>query len=547
MPSLIYALLLFLIAAPSIANPVGRATAPAVVLDKGTFIGVDKGLNFQFLGLPFTQPVSGKARLHLPQLNLPYTGVHDATTFGPGCLQQATPTPTLVPGSNSSAPPPPTDEECLTINVITPASSHPNSKFPVAVWIYGGGFETGMSSSSDGGMIVNRSIELSEPVVYVSMNYRLNGFGFLSSREVRDAGLGNLGLHDQREALRWIQKYIRAFGDDPAKVTIWGESAGAISVGSQMMTNGGNTEGLFRGAFMESGSPNQLASDITAGQVSYDHIIADTGCASSSDTLECLRTVPAAVLLDAINKTPNIFSPAQALNLTWEPRVDGVFFTESGVNLVAKGSVADVPIVSGDCDDEGTIFSVVLTNITTDEEALDFISTNFFPAATVSRMKRLLDLYPQDPAAGSPFDTGDQNALTPQYKRLAALQANITFQAPRRFLFEKRVTKQPVYSFLSKRGKSTPFVGAFHSSDLQNVYGGGELTDYLVHFVNNLDPNGLLVTGKRFYWPRYDLTHRQLLTLLDAPLPALELTADTYREDAMKFVADLITEREQAI
>ncbi|EIN04660.1 alpha/beta-hydrolase [Punctularia strigosozonata HHB-11173 SS5] len=541
MTGLVFAVLALLASAVSLASPTVRSTAPTVVLDRGTFVGVDTGLNFQFLGIPFAQSVAGTARLRLPKPNLPYTGIHNATTFGPGCLQQASTTPVppgLLPSSISNASAPPTSEDCLTINVVTPASFTPKSRFPVAVWIYGGGFETGMTSSFDGGVIVNRSIALSEPVVYVSMNYRLSGFGFLASQEVKDAGLGNLGLQDQREALRWVQKYITAFGIDPTKVTIWGESAGAISVGLQLVTNGGKTEGLFRGGFMESGSPTP-GTDITMGQTVYNQIVAETGCSGSPDTLECLRIVPVDTLLAAINATPDILNPNQGLNITWEPRVDGVFLPESGQNLVAKGIIADIPIVNGDCDDEGTIFSVTLANITTDEQVSDFISRNFFPGASSSQMANLLALYPQDPAAGSPFDTGEQNALTPQYKRLAALQGDIIFQSPRRFLFEQRATKQPIFSFLSKRGKSTPFVGAFHSSDLQNIYGGGELTDYLVHFVNHLDPNGPLVTGETFAWPRYEPSHPQMLTLLDAPLPALELTTDTFRLDAISFVRNL--------
>jgi acetylcholinesterase len=95
---------------------------------------------------------------------------------------------------------------------------------------------------------------------------------------------------------------------------------------------------------------------------------------------------------------------------------------------------------------------------------------------------------------------------------------------------------------VSKRLKATPFIGAFHSSDLQNIYGGGELTDYLVHFVNKLDPNGPLVSGATFNWPRYELSNPQLLTFLDAPQPPLELTPDNFRVQGMNLIQKLTTE-----
>lgn len=167
-------------------------------------------------------------------------------------------------------------EDCLSINIQAPATIPAGSGLPVVVWIYGGGFEFGTTSGYDGAPIVGRSITTGSPVIYVSMNYRLNGFGFMASQEIKDAGVGNIGLDDresrsfvaggegevakagevatapsffffdalcscsmlstylipsftERAALRWVQRYISKFGGDPTKVTIWGESAGAIS------------------------------------------------------------------------------------------------------------------------------------------------------------------------------------------------------------------------------------------------------------------------------------------------------------------------------
>jgi acetylcholinesterase len=142
----------------------------------------------------------------------------------------------------------------------------------------------------------------------------------------------------------------------------WGQSAGAISVSLQMLTNGGNTEGLFRAAFMQSGSPIPVG-DITRGQPYYDFLVEHTNCTGSSDTLACLRAAPYDQLQAAIDSTPSLFS-YQSLALAWGPRADGYFLTDDPQKLVQQGQVARIPFVSGECDDEGTLFSLSQVNVT---------------------------------------------------------------------------------------------------------------------------------------------------------------------------------------
>jgi carboxylesterase type B len=284
---------------------IARAAAPTIKLDAGTFTGTASSSNTQsFLGIPFAEPPVGDLRFRLPVPNAPYNTSYTVTEFGPGCPQQAVVLPILegLPdevvdyvANSAFGTLFPSAEDCLTINVIKPTSATATSKLPVVVWIFGGGFELGSPAMYDGVTIVQRSIELGEPVIYVSMNYRLSAFGFLASAEVRAAGVGNLGLQDQRQAFRWVQNYIGAFGGDPTKVTIWGESAGAISAALHMVANDGDNEGLFRAAFMESGSPIPVG-PVENGQKYYDAIVEQTGCSTASDTLECLRTVPYATL-----------------------------------------------------------------------------------------------------------------------------------------------------------------------------------------------------------------------------------------------------------
>ncbi|KAJ3555359.1 hypothetical protein NM688_g2623 [Phlebia brevispora] len=526
-------------AAPSVT----RRSSPTVTLDNGTFVGTTDSITSTnvFLGIPFAQPPVGDLRFSLPVANDPYTGTNDATSFGSACPQQSVDLP-LPPGLAADAVDfltntildviSPSSEDCLTLNVWQPAGTKPNANLPVVAWIFGGGFELGATDTYDGGLIVQESVKLNEPVIYVSMNYRVSAFGFLASQEVKDAGVGNLGLQDQRQALRWIQKYISAFGGDPTKVTIWGESAGAISVALQMVANGGDSEGLFRGAFMESGSPIPVG-DITDGQKYYDTLVEQTGCEGSTDTLACLRQVPFNTLMAAVDNSPSIFAP-QSLNLAWLPRADGVFLSDDPQQLVVNGRVANVPFVTGDCDDEGTLFTLALLNITTDDEVRDYITSNYVPAATSSDLDQLMTLYPQDPTQGSPYDTGLLNALTPQFKRLASMQGDLVFQGPRRFFLQQRSGKQNTWSFLSKRLKALPILGSVHASDLISAYGQVDLTDYIINFVNNLNPNGPTVPN----WPQYSTSSPQLLTLLDGLIPT-SITTDTYRQDAISFWQNL--------
>ncbi|KAF7422790.1 hypothetical protein PC9H_010949 [Pleurotus ostreatus] len=520
------------------ATPLPRANS--VTLDSATFTGTTSGRVTKFLGIPYAQPPTGDRRFRLPEPIPPYTGTVRATAFGPACPQQSVRLP-LPDGLASDAVDLivntaykavfPDSEDCLSINVVVPTSATPTSKLPVVAWIFGGGFELGSPSLYDGGLIVERSIQLGEPVIYVSMNYRISAFGFLASQEVKDAGVGNLGLQDQREALRWVQKYISSFGGDPTKVTIWGESAGAISVALHMVANNGNHEGLFRGAFMQSGSPIPVG-DISHGQTYYDAIVAETGCSSASDTLACLRSVPYSTLKTATDNTPFIFD-YQSLALAWIPRADGVFLTDNPQKLVQAGKVANVPFITGDCDDEGTLFSLSTLNVTTTTQFRTYIKTFFMPQSTNAELDQMLTHYPSDITQGSPFGTGILNALTPQFKRLAAFQGDAVFQAPRRFFLQQRSGKQNTWAFLSKRFKVSPFLGSFHATDILNVYFGGEMGDYLINFVNNLDPNG---QGRGINWPKYTTSSPNLVTFNDDLIFPITITQDTFRKDAINFL-----------
>ncbi|PPQ78599.1 hypothetical protein CVT26_005317 [Gymnopilus dilepis] len=499
----------------------------------------------------------GNLRFSPPQPPVAFRGVRQATSFGAACFQQAfslidinvTVLETIAPelGGLSTAVTGSVSEDCLFINVVTPSNVPKDKKLPVLFWIYGGGFETGDTSITPGNPLVSRSIAIGEPVVYVSANYRLNAFGFLPGKEVKAAGLGNIGLRDQRFAMEWIQQHITAFGGDPTKVTIWGESAGAVSVGLHLVINNGNPGGLFHGAVMESGSPLGL-NDIEFGQSFFDQLVTDTGCTGSNDPIACLRTVPFDEIGAAVNLSNNIFS-FSSINIVWNPTV---------------------PLITGDCDDEGTLFSLSTLNITTNTEFLEYMESNYnFPA---NRLASVGQAYPSDVRQGSPFDTGTANAITPQFKRLAAIQGDYFFQAPRRFFLKAASKTQKTFSFLSKRGKTQPILGAFHSTDIPEFYGSANSPDFIatdalsmynklvmseavthlslryhppVNFAHTGDPN---LPGSpdsilsKIHWPAWtDSANPPLLTFLD-PSPNVTITFDNYRVEPMELLTSISRE-----
>lgn len=223
------------------------ASAPLATTRNGTYLGrylaeYDQDL---FLGMPYAQPPLGDLRFRSPQsLNTSLDGVRDASEYGYSCMQYHT-------AFNLS-------EDCLTVNVIRPSGNFSDS-LPVLVWIYGGGLYTGSTADPQYNLsgVVKVSQDLGQPVIAVDMNYRLGMWGFLQTPGLVAEGSSNAGLLDQRLALRWIQENIAAFGGDPERVVVWGESAGAQSIAYHLFSYDGRTrlDGLYRGAIMESGGP----------------------------------------------------------------------------------------------------------------------------------------------------------------------------------------------------------------------------------------------------------------------------------------------------
>ncbi|KAK0105487.1 hypothetical protein ONS95_004151 [Cadophora gregata] len=320
--------------------------APTVKVLNGSYYGkhLESFNQDLFLGIPFAEPPVGDLRFANPVAleNRTWEGSVPATNYAFHCI-----------GYGSDQIGYQQSEDCLYLNVVRPSGCE-NQSLPVALWIHGGGFAYGGAPDRRYNLsfIVQNSVEIGKPIIAASIAYRLGPFGFLNGDAVSDAGAINVGLKDQRLALHWINENIAAFGGDAEKVTIWGESAGAASVGLHLTAFNGRDDKLFRAAIMESGGPiffgvQQSSSDY---QPMYDSVVEQSGCGNSSNSLTCLREVPFTVLNSVLNTTE--------FNMPgWWPALDGNFVARYGSEQLADGSFVHVPIIAGANSDEGTAFS----------------------------------------------------------------------------------------------------------------------------------------------------------------------------------------------
>ncbi|KAI9055503.1 hypothetical protein LZ554_000453 [Drepanopeziza brunnea f. sp. 'monogermtubi'] len=515
-----------------------------------SFLGVDS-----FKGIPFAQPPVGNLRLKPPQ---PITS-NLGTVFAMGPPRAC---PQFLTSTNTNSLPLDviTDivntgifqailnagEDCLTVSVQRPSSAKAGDKLPVLFWIFGGGFSFGSSQAYDGHDLVRTSVAQKKDIIYVSVNYRVGGFGFLGGSEIKKDGASNLGYLDQRAGLQWVADNIAAFGGDPDKVTLWGESAGSISVFGQMsIYNGDHTykgKPLFRGSIMSSGSlvPADPVDGFQAQGI-YDTVVESAGCSGNPDTLACLRSLPYEKFLRATSSVPGIFD-YQSISLSYVPRPDGTVLTESPEILATKGKFAKVPFIIGDQEDEGTLFSLMQSNMSTTADLVTYINDIFFKTATRAQVEDLVATYPDDPAAGSPFRTGTANNIYPQYKRLAAVLGDIVFTLTRRVLLQVAADLNPgvpTWSYLSSYLHGIPVLGTFHGTDILPSYGStpgfpsASIQAFYLSFINTLDPNGgtAAPTGLA-HWPQW----REAKQLMHFEKSSNSLLADDFRQSSYEYV-----------
>ncbi|KAL5362041.1 Alpha/Beta hydrolase protein [Aspergillus floccosus] len=548
--------LLSLVALPCLAlaapakrdSPSVTITSPSATIVGGSLFGVDR-----FNNIPFAQQPTGSLRLKPPQPLESPLGTVDASGGSRSCPQFFFSTdnpefPGSVIGQLANIPLFQTvtnaGEDCLGLDIRRPAGTTPDSKLPVLVWIYGGGFELGSSSTYEGTPLVTSSVNLGMPIVFVAINYRVGGFGFMPGKEILADGSANLGLQDQRLALQWVADNIAAFGGDPDKVTIWGESAGSISVFDQMILYDGDYtykgKPLFHGAIMNSGGAIPADPvDGVKGQAVYDKVVATAGCSSASDTLECLRGLDYTDFLNAANSVPGLLS-YHSVALSYLPRPDGKVLTRSP-DLVGKaGKYAPVPFIIGDQEDEGTLFALFQSNITTTTDIVDYFEKYYFFSASRAQLEELVGTYQTITEDGSPFRTGIFNNWYPQFKRLAAILGDLTFTLTRRALLKYATEVKPevpCWSYLASYDYGTPILGTLHGSDILQVfygilpnYASRSIHTYYFSFVYDQDPNSR--RGNFMKWPQWKEGNQLMHFMANRGA----LLKDDFRSDTYEFL-----------
>jgi para-nitrobenzyl esterase len=436
----------------ALSAPVDRSLAASTLVKApdGTFQGKldTTGTIRQFLGVRYAEPVTFNQRWKPPLPVTPSVVTQDATQFGNHCPQN------FSPFGNATQ-----TEDCLFLNVYTPnkAGDHDLDRDdgrPVMVWIHGGALVVGESNEFDATKLVQRG------VVVVTINYRLGALGFLAhpalTGESPDHASGNYGIQDQQAALKWVRRNISAFGGNPQKVTVFGESAGGLSTFVNLVSPTAN--GLFHRAIVESGAYMQTQPTLAQAEAAGASFANAVGCnqPNPADVLTCLRALTVSTILNVAS-----FNPA--------PNVDGKVLTQSVAPALASGQFNRVPLMNGSNHDEWNLFV-----------ALDFdltghpVTSVTYPAAiaatigvpvTSPAVALVQAQYP-----GGSFPTYDQ--------AVGALGTDAIFACTARFADElaSEFVSTFAYEFNDKNAPqnflpavSFPY-GASHASEIQYIF-----------------------------------------------------------------------------
>lgn len=483
----------------------GLATSPAkanpVAIDSGQIEGSQMGMIWAFKGIPYAAPPVGMLRWRPPQPVASWRRVRTATSHSPACPQLESYPP--------DAPREPTSEDCLTLNVWAPATKSAG-KLPVMVWIHGGGLMNGSGSLPQyaGDQLAARG------VVVVTINYRLGALGFLAhpelNRESRYGGSGNYGLLDQIAALKWVNRNIAAFGGDPDRVTIFGQSSGSFSL--SMLVSSPLAKGLFHRAIGQSGAVFE--------PVELDPLFTPDGAAEAgarfaskagAKSLADLRRMPVASLLK------HRFNP--------QFNIDGHVIPASPHDAYAAGRQNDVDLLIGANATEGTFFlapaSVTVGNF-------DAVLGRTFPPILLWAIG----------ASPGKTDASARNAAI-------AIETDLRFRwgmwAWARHALKNRKGRVFFYRFMGQPAyeKSHPYfgLGPTHGGELPYVFGdldrhaanwttadhelASMLQQYWVNFARSGDPNGPGLPR----WPMFD-EERTMVMDLGPELRAAALTDD---------------------
>jgi para-nitrobenzyl esterase len=464
---------------------VGAQQPSPVKVEGGTVQGtVEDGLTV-YRGIPFAAPPVGDLRWRAPQPVAKWDGVRQADKFGPPCVQ----------GMRAPSPAdrgPAMSEDCLFVNVWTPAKSA-GDRVPVLVWIYGGGFSGGATSIPDysGEKLAKKG------VVLVSIAYRVGLLGFLAhpdlSAETPHRASGNYGLLDMIAGLQWVQKNIAAFGGDPRRVTIFGESAGGIAV--SMLCASPLAKGLFHGAISQSGGsfgpprPTTFPGENLKRLADAERSGAEYAKGAGAPAIRELRQLPA-------DKLP---AAGRGMGMAW-PIIDGWVIPDDQYKLYEAKRYNDTPILVGYNSDEGASFSTAKTP----EEYAASVKARYGPYA-----ERLLNAYPAGPTTvpKTARDLARDAAFGWHTWIWARLQAKTGRSKAFYYYFDQHPdypADSPRAGFGSPHGADVQYVFQhLNPSDPQRTTDDGPISDamatYWTNFAKRGDPNGAGVPA----WPAF--------------------------------------------
>ncbi|KAJ6588233.1 esterase 1 [Mycena capillaripes] len=528
----------FLILVPLIS------AAPQVQLGNTTVIGSDiPGLSLEFFGdIPFAEVPTGALRFSPPVPTELPSGFFDATNFGNSCLQMGMSADRM-------------SENCLSANIFRPSGLPCNASLPVMFWTHGGGFDSGGATPYNASAIVAQSVWRGTPIIFVSGQYRLGPLGFPQGSEAFQRGSLNLGIRDQIACLQWVQLFIKAFGGDPSKVTVFGQSAGAIM--TAILFLGDDIAHLARAAIFESGyAATSAIFPADRGESDWQNFVGGIPSCSAlqntSNTFGCLQGVDSTEILSgwsaAAARTQVLFP--------WTPALDGrtgLLPTLPSI-MWENGNFSCLPFIAGTNMDEGTIFT---PHHAFDGKIIDqLIIANFSPPPPFNSCSDLkvaaqtiVNLYPNDPALGSPFNTGNETfGLPPQFKRAAAIEGDISFQSQRRLWSQTAASLGvKVFAYLFTQPQTPPSLGVYHGSEVRFVYGGvgsapssdrilsRMMIDYWTSFATSLDPNDGL-GFPRPLWTPYTSDNPSLIQLNG---DNTTMIPDDYRTNEIQYIMNI--------
>jgi para-nitrobenzyl esterase len=442
---------------------------------------INSGAVRAFQGIPYAAPPVGDLRWKAPQPAAAWKGELDATNFGHHCAQGHVFDDMVFQDSGPS-------EDCLSLNVYTPADAKPGSKLPVMFWIHGGGYSGGGSSEPRH----NGDFLPTKGVILVTINYRLGVFGFLALPELaaeQGGSSGNYGMMDMVAALTWVKKNISEFGGDPSNVTIFGESAGSFAVSTLMAAQ--PARGLFAKAIGESG-----------GALSEGTLAMQTLAVRGPKDEEWMKSVGATNLaeLRAIPTDKILESTAKRGQVGFSPDIDGKFLTEPVIDTYRAGKQAKVPLIAGFNRDEGSWFAIGMT-----AEKLKAMAIQRFG----DRAETFLKLYPGGTDAELSRSAADFGG-----------DAFIAYGTWKWMEIDRKTGDPDIYRYkldlASPPSKYHPGSFAFHSDDIEYIFGtldtrpgavwrpedrklSEQMMSYWTNFAKKGDPNGPGLPE----WPKY--------------------------------------------